>query len=255
MVFSSLMTRTQTTQRGNGLFVTGTSTDAGKTVISALLCWILAESGIKAAYFKPIQTGISFRKGRGVSPDVEFVRKTLADIPGFRSVSGALFRTAAAPVFAARMDRKPLSFKSVVSRTKKIHRNGEILVCEGAGGLAVPLDKDRKTMADLASRLGFPLVIVGPAGLGALNHFILTEAFATGKRLRTTAFFLVCQSRNPSLIETDNATVLKKRFPQVKTILVPRIEERGISVGLIPELVRKIGKQIPAPMIARWARG
>lgn len=143
------------------LFVTGTDTDAGKTVISALLTLAL-----DAHYWKPIQSGVN------EDSDTRDVQ-SLTGLPQERFLPEAYRLTEPlSPHEAAAIDGVRIDLNAI---TPPALPQDAPLVVEGAGGLMVPLN-DKALMLDLITRLGLPVVVVARSGLGTINHTLLTLA-------------------------------------------------------------------------------
>jgi malonyl-CoA O-methyltransferase len=142
------------------LFVTGTDTGVGKTVLSALLVAALGRS-----YWKPIQTG---RMAGRVPTDRETVIASLGLPPGRAFPETYLFDPPVSPHLAARE-------AGVTIRLEAIRRpeTDEALVIEGAGGALVPIN-DRHLMVDVMSGLGAPVLVAARTSLGTINHTLLT---------------------------------------------------------------------------------
>jgi dethiobiotin synthetase len=144
---------------GHGLFVTGTDTGVGKTVVACALVRALRARGIDAGAMKPIET-VSAR----------------ADPPTRSRCARRRVRAIRSPTCARRRSRSRLRRRLPVSSRlaaidaahARLRARHDFLVVEGAGGLLVPID-ERLTMADLAARLALPLVVVARAALGTIN--------------------------------------------------------------------------------------
>ena len=141
--------------QAGGVFVTGTGTEVGKTVVSAALV-----SALGADYWKPVQTGDD--------SDTDIVARLAAPGPGRTHVSAHVYQAPLSPHEAARLEGAAISLEDFV-----LPETDRPLVVEGAGGVLVPLN-DRDTMADLMSRLGLPSVLVALSGLGTINHTLLS---------------------------------------------------------------------------------
>lgn len=145
------------------LFVTGTDTGVGKTLVAAALCRTRPGS----VYVKPVQSG-------GADGDDDAA--DVAALAGVPTVVGPVLGPSLAPGVAARLAGEPLleeELVEVVAGARAAHP-GRSLVVEGAGGLLVELTSDGRTCADLAATLGLPVVVVARPGLGTLNHTTLT---------------------------------------------------------------------------------
>ena len=177
---------------GRGYFVTATDTAVGKTVVTAGLAAALRAHGRDVAVFKPVQSG------------------ALADDPaGDAALLGAdcvyAFSAPLAPLVAARAEGRTISLNPIVERAEELAREHEILLVEGAGGLLVPL-ADGLDMADLALALDLPLIVVARAGLGTVNHTLLTIEAARARGLELAGVILNGKSDEST---TDNAALIE----------------------------------------------
>lgn len=146
------------------LVVTGTDTDAGKTVVAAGLTLCLPN----AHYWKPVQSGTT------PATDTATVR-ALTGLPTDRFLPEAyLLREPASPHLSARLEGMEIDLDRL-----SLPETGAPLIVEGAGGLMVPLTE--QTLAiDLFARWGRPVILVARTGLGTINHSLLSiEALRT----------------------------------------------------------------------------
>jgi len=151
-----------------GLFVTGTDTNVGKTVLSALL--VAALDGI---YWKPIQTGAV--EGTDRQTVMQF-----AEIPAERAPAEAyVFDPPVSPHLAAEAAGVAICFDRI---RPPISVDNRPLIAEGAGGIMVPIN-DRQTMLDLARHLALPVVVASRTTLGTINHTVLTVRALRGAGL------------------------------------------------------------------------
>jgi dethiobiotin synthetase len=140
------------------LFVTGTDTNVGKTLLSALLV-----AALDANYWKPIQTGATD------GTDRQTVIK-VAEIPEIQTIAESYcFDPPVSPHLAA----ESTGVKIDLSRIQRPADLGRPVIAEGAGGILVPIN-DSELMLDLARHLGFPILIAARAALGTINHTLLT---------------------------------------------------------------------------------
>jgi dethiobiotin synthase len=164
-----------------GIFVAGTGTDVGKTVVTAgVLRWLrgkLRRHTSAAMVMKPVQTGCQVcADGRLIVPDIEFVLRAAdvaVDPETLSHLSPYLFQTACSPHLAARMAGQRIEIGRILASAKWLASRHQRLVVEGAGGVAVPLNESQ-TMLDLAWEMGMPVLLVGHSGLGTINHVLLS---------------------------------------------------------------------------------
>ena len=172
-----------TLPRLRGLFVTGTDTGVGKTLIAGAIARRLRQRGRRVEVFKPVATGCRRESGRGlVSEDAEFLaacaesRRTLAEIVPVR------YATAVAPNVAAMREHRPVDLQAIFDAYASLGGsfNGEptthptdAVIVEGVGGLLCPIADDFWVI-HFAKMTALPLVIVARPGLGTVNHTLLT---------------------------------------------------------------------------------
>lgn len=148
-----------------GIFVTGTDTEVGKTTVSAGLTKMLYGAR-KVAYWKPIQTGTV------IGDDTEDV-KSLAELNPDSLLSPVYrFPEAVAPYLAAKQWNQEISLEKILDYRRE-NQKGRFLVVEGAGGLLVPLTAEILQI-ELIQQLGYPVVVIAPSRLGTINHTLLT---------------------------------------------------------------------------------
>ncbi len=172
-----------------GLFVTGTGTEIGKTVVSCLIADQLrrfAEPGEKVGVLKPLASGCRKERGMLVAEDAEQLAHAAdldASIGGLDTVAPLRFKPAVAPGMALEMEgRTGLDWTPVQRSIERYDEKCAYVVAEGVGGVMAPLEtlvskKGKKrvlTCVDLMQKLGWPAIVVADAGLGTLNHTALT---------------------------------------------------------------------------------
>lgn len=152
------------------LVVTGTSTDVGKTVVTAALAALAASLGRTVAVCKPGQTGVA----PGEPGDLAEVQR-LSGVTG--TVELARYPEPLAPDTAARRANLPmLELGAVADAVRFLDSGHDLTLVEGAGGLLVRLGAQGFTLLDVARELDAPVLVVASAGLGTLNHSALTVA-------------------------------------------------------------------------------
>jgi dethiobiotin synthetase len=149
------------------LVVTGTGTDVGKTVVTAA---VAALAPGRVAVLKPAQTGV----GPHEPGDLAEVARL---VPGVTTRELARYADPLAPATAARRAGRPaVRPEAATSAALELADDHDLVLVEGAGGIAVRFDDDGGTLADVAAKLGAPVLVVATAGLGTLNHTELTVA-------------------------------------------------------------------------------
>ncbi|MDV6275055.1 dethiobiotin synthase [Rhodococcus erythropolis] len=181
------------------LVVTGTSTDVGKTVVTAALASVALQSGKSVAVLKPAQTGVDV-DGAGDLAEVD--RLTGG---GVTLVELARYPEPLAPDTAARRSGLPLlELDDVVRVASDLDATHDLTLIEGAGGLLVRLGADGFTARDLAAALTAPVLLVVASGLGTLNHTALTVEALGASGVDCAGLVIGSWPQEPDLAERCN---------------------------------------------------
>ena len=158
------------------IFITGTDTDAGKTVVAIQLLRALASAGYSTAALKPLAAGGDNIASELRNSDAVQLQAAATEWHSYEAVNPYLFAEAIAPHIAASNEKRNIDFDDCVTRCKPLlQSDADFVVVEGAGGWLVPIN-DQYTMADLAKALGLQVVLVVGMKLGCINHALLTAA-------------------------------------------------------------------------------
>jgi len=155
-----------------GLFVTGTDTGVGKTVVAAVLARLLRNNGINVGVMKPVTSGCREVDGRLVSGDAGLLCRAAGSAYS-DDVAPYCLREALAPAEAAVTEGLRIDFPHIRAAYERLSASYEYVIVEGAGGLMVPL-AGGMLIADLVRELELPLLVVARPGLGTINHTVLT---------------------------------------------------------------------------------
>jgi dethiobiotin synthetase len=182
-----------------GFFVTGTGTEVGKTMAAAVIARTLAASGERVAVFKPAVTGLD----EGGEPDHALLRQAAGSAQDDDEIAPYRYGPAASPHLAAALVGEEIEPRRLLAAARAAAANADALVCEGVGGLLVPLAPGY-LVRDFAVDLALPLVIVAPPGLGTINHTLLTVESARAAGLTVAAVVLTPWPERPGPIEESN---------------------------------------------------
>jgi len=192
-----------------GIFVTGTDTNVGKTWIAAGLTAALRQRGLKAGYFKPVQSGCPAEGGRLIPTDARLARELAALPESLDLLTPIALRLPLAPGVAAAREGVKVDLERVAASFRELAERYNFLVVEGAGGLYVPLVDTKFLVLDLARWLQLPLLVVARAGLGTINHTALTVLAARHAGLVVAGVILNRGSATPGLAEQTNPAVIE----------------------------------------------
>lgn len=203
----------------NGVFVTGTDTGVGKTLVACAWIHAARQAGHAVAAMKPIAAGAVARDGVLVNEDTEAMLRAL-DWPADRapSVTPIVMREAIAPHIAARLEGRRIDLGPVRDAYARLAADGGYMVVEGVGGFRVPLD-DERDASELARMFGLPVVMVVGMRLGCLNHALLTAEAIRATGLALAGWIANCV--DPQMrYRADSIETLERRLgaPRVGTI-------------------------------------
>ena len=193
------------------VFITGTDTGVGKTVLTALLAQFLRGRGVNVAALKPICSG-----GRA---DAVALHRALGGALTLDEINPWHFRAAITPALAAQREKKPVRRALVLAHIRATRNKFKLTLVEGAGGLLSPLGENFDSR-DLMAALHATPIIVAPNKLGAVNHILLTLE-ALPKRLRAKTKVVLMSPAKPDSATASNAQLLERFFPRQKIFTLP----------------------------------
>lgn len=201
-----------------GVFVTGTGTEVGKTVVAAAIARTLAAAGKRVAVFKPAVTGFE----EAGEADHELLRRAAGSTQSDEEIAPYRYAIPASPHLAAGMAGEEIDPERLLEAALAAADDADALVCEGVGGLLVPL-APAYLVRDLAANLTLPLVIAATPGLGTINHTLLTIEAARAAGLEIVAVVLTPWPESPSEIQESNRETIAA-LGEVRVETLPELE-------------------------------
>jgi dethiobiotin synthetase len=218
-----------------GLFVTGTDTGVGKTVLSAALVAAMVAAGEPVHPYKPVLTGLD-EQPEGAWPADDALLASLAGLAR-EEVAPVRFGPALAPNLAAALAGQKLDPAAMLSRAQAIAQDGATLVVEGVGGLLVPLGEDT-AVRELAAELRLAVLLAARPGLGTINHSLLSLEAARAGGLDVAAVVLSGWPADPSPMERSNRETIEARG-RVVVLTLPML------AGPDPVALARAGEELP----------
>jgi dethiobiotin synthetase len=185
-----------------GLFVTGTDTGVGKTVVAAAVCAALAARGERVAAFKPVVTGLDEEPGDWPR-DHELLASVASAGQSPEEVAPIRFGPPVSPHYAAELAQTTVEPRELVDAARAAGDRGDVLVCEGVGGLLVPFTPGY-FVRDLAIDIGLPVLVAARPGLGTINHALLTVEAARAGGLNVVAVVITPWPGEPDGMQRSN---------------------------------------------------
>jgi dethiobiotin synthetase len=201
-----------------GVFVTGTGTEVGKTVVAAVIARSHAAAGERVAVFKPAVSGLD----EGGEYDHAMLRRAARSSQSDDEIAPYRYGPPVSPHLGAVLAGETIDRDRLLATARAAAEGADFLVCEGVGGLMVPLTLGY-LVRDLARELSLPVVIAATPGLGTINHTLLTVECARAVALDLAAVVLTPWPTEPDVVEASNREAIE-RLGQVRVEVLQRMD-------------------------------
>jgi dethiobiotin synthase len=229
------------------MFVTGTGTGVGKTLVAAGLLKALRDEEVAVLPVKPVQTGCTEVNGMLSAPDLEFSIRMAGLQPDAQLLDLMCpfrYTPSCSPHLAGRLSGIQPDVKTIVNKMERLSNSCDFLVAEGAGGILVPLNENEK-MLDLMIELNWPVILVARGDLGTINHSLLSITVLKNAGLRITAVVVNHLTEDTSIITEDNPRAIAK-FGEVPLTMdipyMPGVDESACNVSFMRTMSILAGK-------------
>ena len=220
---------------GRILFITGTGTGVGKTVLTALLLHHLCQEGRQALAIKPFCSGS--RSDARLLQRLQKNDLTLAETNPF------FFRQPVAPWVAARENHeKQVPLRQALRRILGLSKHCEILLVEGSGGILVPLG-DNYVVADLMTLSQSETIVVAPNCLGTINHTMLTVKHLQSIGIKGIKIVMMSAKR-PDFSSRSNARAIREFLPGIPVFTLPNLGEKASHLTKVKQNAKKMKKTL-----------
>ncbi|EIJ78120.1 dethiobiotin synthase [Bacillus methanolicus PB1] len=226
---------------GSALFITGTGTEIGKTVVSSFLHKVLSKNGLKVKVFKPIQSG--FDEEKQIYPDSFWFQKSIGD----DQTGMYFFKPAVSPHLAEKLTGQKANIEHIKQKLNELKEQYDLVLVEGAGGLAVPLqvrEHELYMTKDFIKELQIPVVLVSLCGLGSIHHAVTTAHYAMNEGLEIKGF-VFNQFNDQNFLHMDNVSTIQKLTE------LPVIAKLPYFENVLPDLDEWISKHNFNDVIAK----
>lgn len=206
-------------------FITGTDTDAGKTLLAEALLLKAKQQGLSCYGLKPVAAGAELWQGDLKNSDAIKLQQAASIALPYECINPVLFQQAIAPHIAAEQENKPINLPKLAQQIKRtLQANpADFVVIEGAGGWLVPTDS-RYYLSDLVAILGLEVIVVIGLKLGCLNHALLTVRAIEQQGIKV-AGWLASQTDNDMQVLEENIATLKEKIKAPCLGWVPYLEK------------------------------
>lgn len=208
---------------GKSLFITGTDTDVGKSVMTLALALALEKAGYTVGVFKPLQSGAYVENGKLTAPDLALMQRFSKTI-----VCGCsyLLQGECSPALAMRLAGTAFSMAKIREDFAELQKKCDVVLVEGAGGLLCPVHfGERLTMADIIKYLAIPCVIVARSRLGTVNHCLMTDSIAKQYGLQVKGLLLNRFPQDTADIAVQHVCEEIAAYTQTPLFCLPEVKE------------------------------
>lgn len=195
-------------RRVNAIFITGTGTGVGKTVITGLLARCAKEKNYRVITQKWVQTGTLHTQDFDRHLKLMNVRK--GEVKKYAPVAVCYrFKHASSPHLAAALEKKQISLTSIVRSFNSLAKKFDMVIVEGVGGTLVPLTR-KNLVIDIVKKLKLPVVVVAQNTLGAINHTLLTIEALRARKIKILGIIFNNSDKNvDARVAGDNPRIIK----------------------------------------------
>ncbi|KEH98848.1 dethiobiotin synthase [Clostridium massiliodielmoense] len=211
----------------NGIFIVGTDTDIGKTFVTGGLLYLLRKNGVNASYFKAALSGAIKENERLIPGDTKFVSDLSGVNEEYSFLTPYVFETAVSPHLASKIENIPIDLKIIKNSYLKVKEKYDYIVAEGSGGIICPIIDDGKStvlLEDIIKLLNLDTLLVASAGLGSINHTVLTVKYMENAGLNIKGIIVNGYDEN-NICHRDNVKMIRKLTGKDIVALVQNIKE------------------------------
>ena len=199
----------------NGLFVSGTGTDIGKTYVTGLLLKYIRDNGYNATYFKAALSGAIRDENNNLIPGDAVEVLTMANLDENTDfLVPYIYETAVSPHLASQIEGNPVELSKVRSAYEEVSKKYDYILMEGSGGIVCPIryeGKDNKNnimLEDIIKFLDLDVILIADAGLGTINSIVTTVEYLKSKNIHVCG--IIMNNYKDELMENDNIMMVEE---------------------------------------------
>ena len=201
-----------------GVFIVGTDTDVGKTVVTAGIMHVLRSNGYNATYFKAALSGAFEVCNELIPGDTKLVCDVSNLEESFGNITPYVYKHSVSPHLAAKLENNPIKIDIIKEKYDYLKKKYDYIIAEGSGGIVCPLIDDERgvyTLENLIKDLNMSVLIVARAGVGTINHTVLTVKYIEALGINIKGIIINNYINN--FICNDNIQMIEK-LTKVKII-------------------------------------
>lgn len=194
-----------------GIFIVGTDTDTGKTIVTSGLMHVMRSNGYNATYFKAALSG-AIEVGNDLIPGDTKIVSEVGDLhEDYENITPYVYRTAVSPHLASKIEEKPININVIKEKFNYLKEKYDYIIMEGSGGILCPLIDDENGiygLENLIKDLNMSVILVARAGLGTINHTVLTVKYMESLGINIKG--IIMNNYIDNLLYNNNIEMIKK---------------------------------------------
>jgi dethiobiotin synthetase len=205
--------------KAEGIFITGTDTGVGKTLVAAGLIAALKEQGIDVGVMKPLESGAPCFESAPIPQDAMTLKEIAGVADDLEEINPYCFQAPLAPGIAAEQAGIEIDLQRIKKSYEGLKKRHQFMVVEGAGGLLVPIAKG-VLLPELINLLKLPIIVVARSSLGTINHTLLTLSYCQQQGLECAGFIIskATPDADPSEASNPQFTAQYSKVPFLGTV-------------------------------------
>ena len=214
------------------IFITATGTDIGKTFITALIVKKLRAAGYNAGYYKAALSGADITENGIIPGDAYYVNKIANINETIDNLVSYVYKEAVSPHLASQIEGNPVEMNKVIEDFNNSLSKYDYLTMEGSGGIVCPIRYDHKKimLEDIVKELGLSTLIIADAGLGTINHVVLTVEYLKNRNISIKGIILNHYIEG-NLLHEDNIKMIEK-ITEVPVIALVKENDKELDIDI-----------------------
>ncbi|MDR3595885.1 dethiobiotin synthase [Clostridium sp.] len=214
------------------IFITATGTDIGKTFVTALIVKKLRDVGYNAGYYKAALSGAEITENGLIPGDAYYVNKIANINESMDNLVSYVYKEAVSPHLASKIEGNPVEMKKVIEDFNNALSKYDYLIMEGSGGIVCPVRYDNKKimLEDIIKELGLSTLIIADAGLGTINHVVLTAEYLKNRNIPVKGVILNYYSEG-NLLHEDNKKMIEI-ITKIPVIALVKENDKELNIDI-----------------------
>lgn len=214
------------------IFITATGTDIGKTFVTALIVKKLRDAGYNAGYYKAALSGAEVTENGLIPGDAYYVNKIANINETMDNLVSYVYKEAVSPHLACKIEGNPVEMKKIVEDFNNALSKYDYLTMEGSGGIVCPIryDNIKILLEDIIKELGLSTLIIADAGLGTINHVVITAEYLKNRNIQVKGIILNHYNED-NLLHEDNIKMIQE-ITKIPVIALVKENDKELDIDI-----------------------